>query len=163
MRLTRYVIVPLLILGFGTLSFACSGGQTQKLHDEYFATNSVLLTSWAFDDVGDLYRMVMLGSDSGAVEKQHPFSDASVLADLQARKTSGGLASYEVNSVTFPDPGQLIDFDCEGTGSRLEATASVIEYSPGSSNFHVYEYHLSLVSPTDGTYVFRFESYRKTN
>ena len=163
MRFLRYAMVPVLILALGTLASACSSGQTGRLQRQGLVNDTTFWASSAFYEVNDLYRMVTLGSDAKEIEGEHRFSDVSVLADLQARKASGALASYDVTEITFPGPGQLIDF--KGTGSPLEALARVFEYPSGSGSPRIYEYHLSLVvlDSRSGAQIFQFESYHETS
>ena len=132
------------IVGSWMYGAVTSLGEGDDLQSQNLIQETAWETSSAAFEVGDVYRMVMLGRSAEEIENEHTFLDPKILADLQARKASGAFDSYVVSGVDLPRPDQIAAHQDDGA-TDIEFTVDVLEYTPrGEDTFTNYRYHLKV-------------------
>ena len=144
------------LLGAFFINGVVSSAQNKEIESDARVSNAINYSSQASAEVSHVYQMVTAGNPVNEIEEFYTFVDQRILTDLESRKASGKLGSYQLLGVDLPDPNQL-DGMRFSTG-HLDAVGEVAEHAPGSDEVYAYVYHLKL-DWSDGTDSFAFESY----
>jgi uncharacterized membrane protein len=144
------------LLGAALVNGVVSSSHYRRVEADARVSNAINYSSQASAQVSHVYQMVTAGTPVNEIEGYYTFVDQRILSDLESRKASGELGSYQLLDVDIPDPDQL-----EGmrfSTGHLDAVVQIAEHAPVSDEVHEFEYHLKL-DWSDGTGAFVFESY----